>query len=432
MRIRRKARRGAALVWFALVAVVVIGMAGLALDAGYLYWVAHDLQNAADAAALAGAQKVVQDVQGAWQAAMDIALVNKAAGRPVQLAANGGNDSAGDIVIGHFDSTSRVFTPTLTSPNAVKVTARLTGNSPNGPVALNFGPAFGVTSIGLTRSAIAISAGGTGAGLIILDGSAPAAFSVLGNASIAVSNGAIQVNSDSSTAVRWTGNVNVSATELDVVGDISMTGNGGFDGPVHTGVPMAGDPLAQLPAPTWNPASDQGTISLPSGNQTRNLQPGYYSGGISAGGNTVLNLAPGIYILGGAGLNLIGNAIFTARGVMIYLTGTGGVQMTGNGAVVITPPDPSLYSYAGVDTYAGVAIFQARTDTAADKFTGNDNLNIQGTIYLSAAAVTLVGNATSLGNQVIVDTLPLTGNGSIGIDYDGRNATGGLRSWLVQ
>jgi Flp pilus assembly protein TadG len=429
--IKRRVRRGIALIWVAVIALAVIGLAGLALDTGYSMWAAHRLQIAADAAALAGASQMSLGADYAQNAAQTISAANKVIGNPVHLVANPANALGGDIVVGRYDSATSQFTATLASPNAVMVTARLTASSPNGPLALNFGPAFGINSINLTRSAIAFSGGGVNAGLVILDGSAPAAFSVVGNANITVSNGAIQVNSDSSSAIQWRGNVNVNATELDVVGGLSTTGNTTFGGPVNTGAPAVDDPLATLPAPVWNPAADQGAVNL-SGNETRNLQPGYYSGGITASGNTALNFAPGIYVLGGAGIGLTGNAALTARGVMIYLTGTAGIQFNGNGNVILTPPDPSLYSFPGADTYAGIAIFQARDNDAADKFTGNSNLNIQGTIYMSKAQVTIVGNASTLGNQVVVGTIHMTGNSSLGINYDGRNALAGHKSWLVQ
>ena len=48
-------RRGVALVWVAILAMVLIGMLGMAIDAGVVALARQQLQNAADAAALAGA-----------------------------------------------------------------------------------------------------------------------------------------------------------------------------------------------------------------------------------------------------------------------------------------------------------------------------------------------------------------------------------------
>jgi Flp pilus assembly protein TadG len=72
---------GAAAVIIALILVVLIGMASLAIDMGQLYTVRNQLQNVADAAALAGVAQLVQDQNGeavrnsdlAHQAALQVA-----------------------------------------------------------------------------------------------------------------------------------------------------------------------------------------------------------------------------------------------------------------------------------------------------------------------------------------------------------------------
>ena len=50
-----KSEKGVTLVYVALLLVVFLGMAALAVDVGYLMVSKNELQNAADAAALAGA-----------------------------------------------------------------------------------------------------------------------------------------------------------------------------------------------------------------------------------------------------------------------------------------------------------------------------------------------------------------------------------------
>ena len=53
-----KDERGFALVFLGLTIVVFLGFAALAVDIGYLYAARNELQNAADAAALAGAREL--------------------------------------------------------------------------------------------------------------------------------------------------------------------------------------------------------------------------------------------------------------------------------------------------------------------------------------------------------------------------------------
>ena len=55
----RHSRKGAILVWFALIFVVMLGMMGLVIDAGLLMAAQRQAQNAADAAALAAAHDLM-------------------------------------------------------------------------------------------------------------------------------------------------------------------------------------------------------------------------------------------------------------------------------------------------------------------------------------------------------------------------------------
>jgi len=60
-------RRGIALAWTAIVLFVMVGIVGLSIDWGKLTWNVHQMQNAGDAGALAGAHVVKFN----WQNATD-------------------------------------------------------------------------------------------------------------------------------------------------------------------------------------------------------------------------------------------------------------------------------------------------------------------------------------------------------------------------
>lgn len=426
---KRKTRRnekGIALIWTAVFLVVFIGFVGLATDVGYSLWVAGELQSAADAAALAGAQTLALNPGGVNAEAIFIAGQNRA-GAPSQaviLVANGNNSPAGDIVLGTFNSTTNVFTATTTGPNAVKVVAAFAAGTPNGPLPLFFGPAFGVNNVNISRTAIATLQGGAGggAGMLLLSPNANPALSLTGNGKITVLDGDIMVDSNASKAVTLTGNGSLTADNIRVVGGYSTTGNGSLNGEVKTGVTAMSDPLVNLPPPSVS--NNLGTVSL-TGNQSATLNPGYYPGGISLTGNGSLTLNPGVYNLGGAGLQITGNGSVTANGVMIYLSGGAGVSLTGNGSVTITPPSSG--------TYQGVSIYQDRANTTADSLTGNGNLHLDGVIYLPAAQVTLTGNGDTIGSELIANTAKLTGNGNVNINYgEGAKPPTASSPYLVQ
>jgi hypothetical protein len=416
--IKRRSRRGIALIWVAIIALAAIALVGLAMDTGYALWAAHKLQIAADSAALAGASQVGSGTDLARNAAQTLSASNKTAGRPVQLAANPGNASGGDIVIGRYDSASGQFTPTLTSPNAVKVKARLTSDSPNGPLALNFGPAFGINSVDIVREAIAITGAEIRPGIVILDPSASDALHVWGNSAVTVNDGDVLVKSTSTTSIRIGGSSDLNADGVYAGGQVSAPY-------VSVSTDSIVDPLASLPAPTWNPSAKLGKIT----NGT--YSPGYYEQGLDATGD--ITLLPGIYILGGAGLTVGKNKNLTANGVMLYITGGAGIDMGGGGRIVITAPDPAVNHFAGADTYAGVAIFQDRSDTKAGTMQGNSGLfSVQGTIYVPSAALNYGGSTQYTCSQLIVKTLSLQGTPSMTVNYTGGNDIPRNRSWLVQ
>ncbi|MCX5772835.1 MAG: pilus assembly protein TadG-related protein [Candidatus Hydrogenedentes bacterium] len=316
---------GVAHIWVAIVLPMMVGFVGLAIDMGYETWVGQQLQSCADASALAGAYYVQTNVDEARAAAVRIALLNRAADGPMQLNLNTENAPEGDIVVGRFDRDTMTFNPASLTPNAVQVRAKRTPDSLSGPVPLLFGPALHVNVASLKRSAIAMVGGGTGAGLLVLDEHGDGALSISGNATINVNDGAIQVNSDSDSGAKVWGSVTVNAEELNVVGECDSRVELPF--PINDGAPKLEDPLAFLPDPTWDPTADLGSVT---GTPTVTITAGYYSGGIDVTGGH-LTMSPGIYILGGAGMRIRGNAALTAEGVMLYIVSPGCLDLAGTG-----------------------------------------------------------------------------------------------------
>ena len=113
---RVKDQRGVAAVVVALLIVILIGVAALAVDIGHLLVVRNELQNAADAGALAGARFLYlpDDVgeyvnENANQIAYDAAIANRSEGSLVEALWAGGN--TGDVERGHWSFTTRTFIP---------------------------------------------------------------------------------------------------------------------------------------------------------------------------------------------------------------------------------------------------------------------------------------------------------------------------------
>lgn len=173
---------GAVAIMVAVMLAVLIAMAALAVDVGYMMVARNELQNIADGTALAGARTLGRiyecngDIVGcpgpmpypnqltytADQATItagitDVASKNKAAGMS-GIAIN-----PADIVIGNWDGSAKTLNPTLTSPDAVKVTARRDGTA-NGPIATFFAKMWGTNWVNVTATATAALTGESTAG----------------------------------------------------------------------------------------------------------------------------------------------------------------------------------------------------------------------------------------------------------------------------
>lgn len=108
---KKNKENGAVLVFVALLLIVFVGIAALALDIGHLYVVRNELQNAADAGALAGADSLYIGTavnSGANQIAADTATQNQSERAAVELVFNAAANS-GDVQRGHWNPLTRNF-----------------------------------------------------------------------------------------------------------------------------------------------------------------------------------------------------------------------------------------------------------------------------------------------------------------------------------
>jgi len=430
--------RGVVLVWVAVFLLLLVLILGLALDTAKVFLVSHQLQNAADAAALAGVRVIKEDPNNARLIAIDIAKLNFADGNSVLLGFNWDNLPEGDIVAGRYTTLTSTFEPFYNkTPNALKVVARRTNSSLGGPVGLNFGPIVNVDTANISRYAIAKLSGGTGAGLIALSED-ETGLRMSGGIGVDVKDGAIQINSEIDPPVTVDGQSGqISADEMNIVSPYETKGNLPEDLDVEYGQPPIPDPLAGLEPPTWDPAADLSPSPgqpLTQGDVTEGvpLEPGYYSGGFRfTGGDITLN--PGIYILDGsstgqqAGLYINGGN-FNAQECMFYITGDGVVYLGGNGSIVIT----ELYPIDSGEYYEGMSIFQDRNNHNDATIIGTNMMDLTGTIYFPENHVELGGTGIGLGNQFIADTMWIHGTGTFTINYDGRNMATGGSVYLVE
>src|SRR6185437_831292 len=183
-------RRGAIAPMAALLMTLLVGMLAFAIDIGYIASVQAEFQNAADAAALAGAQQlqtpfvnfyapgqtqqqqqtiynlVTTDTSSSGNpipTAQRFAAYNQAGGVSVQVPTT-------DISFRYYDGTNpSVPASSGVFPNTIQVTTRRDSTA-NAPLGLFFARIFGISTINLTASASATIYAGDVSSLQVIPG----------------------------------------------------------------------------------------------------------------------------------------------------------------------------------------------------------------------------------------------------------------------
>ena len=166
---RVKNQAGVSAVIVAICLTMLIGFTALAVDVGYMYVTKNELQNVADASALAGAGylgSIYETLSYAEQqthefsrsdivgVAQQVALKNQAARTNILI-----NDA--DVTIGAWDSKTYTLTPTaapIVGPDAVRVIARRDGSA-NGPILTFFARIFNINAVDVSADATAALTG---------------------------------------------------------------------------------------------------------------------------------------------------------------------------------------------------------------------------------------------------------------------------------
>ncbi|MCL5279373.1 MAG: pilus assembly protein TadG-related protein [Planctomycetes bacterium] len=358
-------RRGIALAWTAIVLFVMVGMVGLSIDWGKLVWNAQQLQNAADAGALAGAQVVKDRSADPVLRTHDLAFANWADQLPVTLRTTAQpptpfteDDPTLDIFLGRWVRYNHTFIATLDAPNAVRAVARRnpTLGAAAPPLAMVFGPIFGTNTANAEREAVAFCADSGGSGLICLSDTAVPGLILSGTADIDVEGGGIHVNSTAASDVpsgnadgaQVSGTAQIDCGFINVVGEITPEpnssewegiflggaddGGAGFtvtDATTNSPPQRVDDPLAAVMMNTSTPyvlppgdhldlgaligdATTPGVIptyDIPTVTSNATLPPGYYPNGISITNGVTVTLDPQgatsgigtVFIFGGGG-----------------------------------------------------------------------------------------------------------------------------------
>lgn len=381
---------GTVLTITALAMPVLIGFAGLAIDAASWFVQKRILQASADAAAVAAA---IESHRGA-----PAALANLAAATD---AARNGYDAASDAL--------QVNLPPASGRFAGKAGAAEVLISREAPSF--FTRALIATPPTISARAVAIADSEAAKNCVwALDGSEKAALKVSGNAEIALDCGVV-VNSSAGDALKQVGSSCLAASRISIAGGYS----GSCVSPTpRTGLPPVADPLATLPPPTFGGCDVRSKTKVNSGERLT-LSPGVYCGSIEVSARGELELLPGLYVLDGAGLKISGQARLSGSGVTIYLTRnsgpSNGVSFSGGAEVTLSAPTSG--------TYAGILFYSDRAAPAnvSHSFTGGSMMRLDGVLYFPNQDVKFSGGSSlaQTSSVLVARTIDFTGNADVDI-----------------
>ncbi len=428
----RDSERGQAIVLLVFGMIVLLGMAGLAIDGGNVYTQKRRAQATVDNAALAYALALNQ---GSGSSAGQTNASNV-------LSSNGYQDGQNSVTItmiyppAGYDSSYVEVIVTQTVPTAFihlvyggpatySARAIARGQSSAAPMA-----GFAIVAMGNCLSIggnnLEITGGGNSGGINAYDGDI-----FVNSPENSGNHCAIDPpNSANNTGITTEAGFNiVSVGSYDYAGESDMS-----PVPIQTGynsgTPIS-DPLATVSDPTCT------------GNGSVNTGPNpdeYYPGNFGGAGQPSMGWGhynPGIYCITG-GINPGGDGDITGDGVLFYLN-TGGITLTGNQTMAITAPTTSNctepYGQTSAScTYVGMAIFAARNNTSTIEVRGNGSSAVTGTIYAlngtvqargggsdgsNPACPDLPGNEeTCIVGQIIASRVLGNGNGSLLVDYE--------------
>jgi len=341
----------------AIIAPVIIGLAGAAVDFTSLMSHKTNLQDIADAAALAAAKEA--SLNG-WSKNAAIAIVDGF----LEAHKNSGEGTVSAEV--DVDAARRQIKVTLAQDNRPYFVASFFVGSPQ----------ILVSSTARTNNNSNIC-------VIGLDKSDDATVSLETNAMISAPKCAVYSNSESTSGLVATGNSNLIAQLTCTAGGYSgMPKNYNQELPL-TDCPIVSDPLASRPAPSVGPCKEK---DAEYSHYVGSLQPGVYCGGLTIKASSEVTLKPGVYIIKDGPLVIESSSTVEAKGVGFYFTGSNASFLFESSSQVDIEAPVS-------GPLAGLVAFQDRSSPETDfVITSNKARKLLGTIYLPNGNLIVAAN----------------------------------------
>jgi Putative Flp pilus-assembly TadE/G-like len=395
---RRKSEAGQALAVTVVAMVALIGFAGLGVDMGMLRYEKRLQQNAADAAAIAGANNIPYG--GITVGAQNASAANKFTDSGGGEVSDCGSGAAVGTVCVQVNSTETTGGPQsgphANDPNYVEVLVAAVQPT-------YFMRILGIRQETVTARAVATNVGGGGCLYTLGRPGSPTDVSVTGG-SINAPNCGILDDGDLNAA-----GGTVTARSVGVAGACGA----GCPGNAILGIPVAADPLSSLVALLTSLLPGGPCQADPNLTADGTLNPGNYCAiTISGAANVTFN--PGVYTIVGNFTSSTSGTL-TGTGVTFAIT-TGAINITGTGILNLSAPTTG--------SFTGILFWQAATDVSAGAFSVANGSSLGGALYLPAAALTMTmsgSNSVVPDAILVVNSLTVSGGGTLTLSASGAS-----------
>jgi Flp pilus assembly protein TadG len=413
---------GASFVIAALSFPVLLGMAGLGLDATMWYQDKRHNQTIVDNAAVAGTIALSRDAD-ITQSALETVVRDSTAESGFVHGTNG---------------TVLVNSPPTAGPN--KDTAGFVEVSVRKQGALYFSGMILDAPVTIeTRAVGGVSTFGEHC-VVSLDETADGAITVSGNADV-TSDCGMASNSNSSRAIYVDGNADLTAQPLQAYGDIDKSGNATitYHAPAQPLSERVDDPYSGVLTEHQADASCVGAAPQTYSGSDSPLAPGLYCGGIRINGN--VDFQPGTYYVDNGDFKIVGGGDIRGPGVTFIITAMdasdlGSVDMSGGGLVELrAPEDTTEGEYPGMlfmqDPY--VPNLDSYSPLPKNMLTGGSNMHLNGAMYFPDLETVYTGGTNGGANCTLIVSKKVEFRGSVNMHNDATAcAEAGVTSGIQQ
>ncbi len=397
---------------FTLAVVPLLGMVGLVVDIGWMYFRKQAAQTAADAAAAAAAAAAYSSAGGGPSCT---STGISCSSTEYVCPANPSTTPANNLEVGCLYAKENGFV----TAGRQKVTIQSgIGAPPTAPsvtisywmivrvsetVPQLFSAVLGFSAGTVTARATTGTREGSAGGCVLTLNPSLVGMTISGAATLTSGCG-VYINSNNNQAITMNGGATITTSgnaRTQIVGNCN--GCASISPAPLTGQPTFSDPFADMNAPSAGIC--QTGISMGS-HDTQTISAGTYCGGWDLTSHADLTLNPGTYYVRG-NINLGSQTRLRSNGgVMIYLE-DGYINMQGGAAVDLSAPTSGYYQ--------GVLFFQARGNTNPSTLVGGTSQTMNGVLYFPSANLTYTGGSSTAATQttIVADTLTMVGNSYI-------------------